>query len=132
MRQLLPPWMPAVGLHGGRINIVPVDFVVDALELISHKASIAKKCFHLVDPVGYRFGDVLDIFSRAAHAPRMNLFINAALIGFIPRGVKTSLMALALVRGMRNAIMGDLGLPEDMLTFVNYPMRFDCRETLLR
>ena len=130
MRQLLPPWMPAVGLEGGRINIVPVDFVVDALALISHKASIAKKCFHLVDPVGYRVGDVLDIFSRAAHAPRMNLFVNAALLGFIPRSVKKSLMALAPVRRVRDAIMADLGLPEDMLTFVNYPTRFDCRETL--
>ena len=130
MRQLLPPWMPAVGLEGGRINIVPVDFVVDALDVISHKTSIAKKCFHLVDPVGYRVGDVLDIFSRAAHAPKMNLFVNAALLGFIPRGVKKSLMALAPVRRVRNAVMADLGLPEDMLTFVNYPTRFDCRETL--
>jgi thioester reductase-like protein len=66
MRQLLPPWMPTIGLEGGRINIVPVDFVVDALDHISHKGGIAKRCFHLVDPVGYRVGDVLDIFSRAA------------------------------------------------------------------
>ncbi len=130
LRQLLPPWMPMVGLEGGRINIVPVDFVVDALDHISHKAAIAKKCFHLVDPQGYRVGDVLDIFSRAAHAPRMNLFVNAALLGFIPRGVKKSLMALAPVRRIRNAVMKDLGLPEDMLTFVNYPTRFDCRDTL--
>ncbi len=130
MRQLLPPWMPAVGLEGGRINIVPVDFVVDALDVISHKPDIARRCFHLVDPVGYRVGDVLDIFSRAAHAPKMNLFINAALLGFIPRGVKKSLMALAPVRRIRNAVMKDLGLPEDMLTFVNYPTRFDCRDTL--
>lgn len=36
---------------------------------------------HLVDPVGYRVGEVLDIFSKAAHAPKMNLFINAALQG---------------------------------------------------
>ena len=130
LRQLLPPWMPTVGLEGGRVNIVPVDFVVNALNVISHQQSIAKKCFHLVDPVGYRVGDVLDIFSRAAHAPRMNLFINAALLGFIPKSVKKSLMALAPVRRVRNAVMKDLGLPEDMLTFVNYPTRFDCRETL--
>ncbi len=130
LRQLLPPWMPTVGLEGGRVNIVPVDFVVNALNVISHQASIAKKCFHLVDPVGYRVGDVLDIFSRAAHAPRMNLFINAALLGFIPKGVKKSLMAMAPVRRVRNAVMKDLGLPEDMLTFINYPTRFDCRETL--
>ncbi len=130
MRQLLPPWMPSVGLEGGRINIVPVDFVVDALTVISHQNDIAKKCYHLVDPEGYRVGDVLDIFSKAAHAPKMNLFINAALLGFIPRSVTKGLMALAPVRRVRNAIMKDLGLPEDMLTFVNYPTRFDCRDTL--
>jgi len=129
MRQLLPPWMPSIGLEGGRVNIVPVDFVVNALAVISHKAAIESRCFHLVDPVGYRVGDVLDIFSRAAHAPRMNLFVNAALLGFIPRGVKKSLMALAPVRRVRNAVMADLGLPEDMMTFVNYPTRFDCRDT---
>src|SRR3989344_1615805 len=68
LRQLLPPWMPTVGLEGGRVNIVPVDFVVNALNVISHQKDITKKCYHLVDPVGYRVGDVLDIFSRAAHA----------------------------------------------------------------
>ena len=26
--------------------------------------------------------------------------------------------------------MKDLGLPEDMLTFINFPTRYDCRETL--
>lgn len=130
MRQLLPPWMPSVGLEGGRINIVPVDFVVDALHAISHQPDIASRCYHLVDPVGYRVGDVLDIFSKAAHAPKMNLFVNAALLGFIPRSVTKGLMALAPVRRVRNAIMKDLGLPDDMLTFVNYPTRFDCRDTL--
>ncbi|MDD2881598.1 MAG: SDR family oxidoreductase [Rhodoferax sp.] len=130
MRQLLPPWLPSIGLEGGRINIVPVDFVVDALNAISHQKDITQKCYHLVDPVGYRVGDVLDIFSKAAHAPKMNLFINAALLGFIPRSVTKGLMALAPVRRVRNAIMQDLGLPEDMLTFVNYPTRFDCRDTL--
>jgi NAD(P)-dependent dehydrogenase (short-subunit alcohol dehydrogenase family) len=128
MRQLLPPWMPAIGLEGGRVNIVPVDFVVDALDHISHKPDIDKRCFHLVDPVGYRVGDVLDIFSRAAHAPTMNLFVNAALFGFIPKSVKKGLMAVAPVRRIRNAIMKDLGLPEDILAFVNYPTRFDSRE----
>lgn len=130
MRQLLPPWMPSIGLEGGRVNIVPVDFVVNALDVISHKQGIAKQCYHLVDPVGYRVGDVLDIFSKAAHAPKMNIFVNAALLGFIPRSVTKTLMALAPVRRVRNAIMKDLSLPEDMLTFINYPTRFDCRDSL--
>jgi NAD(P)-dependent dehydrogenase (short-subunit alcohol dehydrogenase family) len=128
MRQLLPPWMPAVALEGGRINLVPVDYVVDALDHISHQGAISQRCFHLVDPVGYRVGDVLDIFSRAAHAPRMNVFVNAALLGFIPRSVTKGLLAIAPIRRVRNAVMKDLGLPEDILQFVNYPTRFDSRE----
>ena len=130
MRQILPPWMPSVGLEGGRINIVPVDFVVAALDHISHGQRAGGECFHLVDPTGYRVGDVLDILSKAAHAPKMNLFVNAALLGFIPKSVKKGLMALAPVRRVYRAVMQDLGLPEDMMTFVNYPTRFDCRLTL--
>jgi NAD(P)-dependent dehydrogenase (short-subunit alcohol dehydrogenase family) len=130
MRQILPPWFPSVGLEGGRINIVPVDFVVAALDHISHgKAETKGKCFHLVDPMGYRVGDVLDIFNKAAHAPKMNVFVNAALLGFIPKSVKKGLMALAPVRRIRNAVMKDLGLPDDILQMVNYPTRFDRRET---
>jgi len=130
MRQILPPWMPSIGLEGGRINIVPVDYVVAALDHISHTALEGSgQCFHLVDPEGLRVGDVLAIFSKAAHAPKMNVFVNAALLGFIPRGVKKSLMALAPVRRVRNAVMKDLGLPEEILTFVNYPTRFDDRDT---
>ena len=128
MRQILPPWMPSVGLEGGRINIVPVDFVVAALDHISHHHRANGKCYHLVDPQGYRVGDVLDIISRAAHAPKMNLFVNAALLGFVPKSVKKSLMALAPVRRIRNAVMKDLGLPDDMFTFINFPTRYDCRE----
>ena len=129
MRQILPPWFPSVGLEGGRINIVPVDFVVACLDHISHsRHAITGKCYHLVDPQGYRVGDVLDIFSKAAHAPKMNLFVNAALLGFIPKSVKKGLMALAPVRRIRNAVMKDLGLPEDIFQLVNYPTRFDRRE----
>ena len=131
MRQILPPWMPSVGLEGGRINIVPVDFVVAALDHISHsKLELNKQCFHLVDPDGYRVGDVLDIFSKAAHAPKMNLFINAALLGFIPKSVKKGMMTLAPVRRVRAAVMKDLGLPDDMMTFINFPTRYDCRDAL--
>ncbi len=129
LRRMLPPWMPTIGLEGGRINIVPVDFVVDAMDHLAHLEGQDGKCFHLTDPHPHRVGDVLQIFARAAHAPDMGLRINAALLGFIPKGVKKSLLALTPVRRIRNAVMKDLGLPNDILDFVNYPTRFDCRET---
>ncbi len=129
MRRLLPPWMPTIGLEGGRINLVPVDYVVAALDHIAHQPKLDGQCFHLTDPHPRRVGDVLNIFSRAAHAPDMALRINAALFGFIPRSIKKSLMALTPVRRVQRAVMKDLGLPEDILQCVNYPTRFDNRQT---
>jgi NAD(P)-dependent dehydrogenase (short-subunit alcohol dehydrogenase family) len=129
LRGMLPPWMPAVGIEGGRINIVPVDFVVDAMDHIAHAKDQDGKAFHLVDPTPNRVGDVLNTFAKAAHAPQMSLRVNAALLGFIPNSVKKGLLALTPVRRIKNAVMKDLGLPDDMLQFVNYPTRFDCRET---
>ncbi len=78
--------MPTIGIEGGRINIVPVDFVVDAIDHIAHAPNLDGKCFHLVDPEPMRVGDVLNTFARAAHAPSMTLRVNAALLGFIPQG----------------------------------------------
>jgi len=127
-RQLLPPWMPSIGLEGGRINLVPVDFVVAALDHIAHKKGLDGKCFNLVDQEPKRVGEVLNLFAKAGHAPPMSLYVNAALLGFIPNSVRKGLMSLTPVRRMRAAVLKDLGLPEDILTFINYPTRFDARD----
>jgi NAD(P)-dependent dehydrogenase (short-subunit alcohol dehydrogenase family) len=128
MRKALPSWMPTVGIEGGRINVVPVDFVVAAMDHIAHAKDEDGKCFHLTDPSPMRVGDLLNSFARAAHAPQMTMRINAALFGFIPRHVRKALFALTPIRRIRNAVMKDLGLPDSIFDFVNYPTRFDCRE----
>jgi NAD(P)-dependent dehydrogenase (short-subunit alcohol dehydrogenase family) len=128
IRQMLPPWMPTIGLEGGRINIVPVDYVVDAMDCIAHQSTLDGKCFHLTDPDPMRVGDVLNTFCRAAHAPTMSLRINAALLGFIPKSIMKGMMALTPLRRVRTAVMRDLGLPDDMMQFINYPTRFDNRD----
>ncbi len=129
MRKMLPAWMPTIGIEGGRINVVPVDFLVNAVDHIAHAKGEDGKCFHLVDPLPMRVGDLLNTFARAAHAPEMTMRINAALFSFIPRHMRKALLALTPVRRIRHAVMKDLGLPDDMFRFVNYPTRFDCRET---
>jgi thioester reductase-like protein len=77
LRNMLPPWMPTIGIEGGRINIVPVDFVANAMNYLAHKKGLDGKCFHLTDPEPHRIGEVLNIFAKAAHAPQMTLRINA-------------------------------------------------------
>ena len=129
MRKAMPAWMPAIGLEGGRVNIVPVDFVVKAMDHIAHKAGEDNKCFHLTDPKPMRIGEVLNLFAEAAHAPQMTMRIDARLFNYIPAVVKQGITMLPPARRISRQVMKDLGLPPEILKFINYPTRFDSRET---
>jgi thioester reductase-like protein len=128
MRQMLPPWMPTIGVEGGRINIVPVDFVAGALDYLAHKKGLDGKCFHLTDPAPHRVGEVLNIFARAAHAPEMTMRINAKMFGFIPAPILYGLGSLAPVKRAMRVVLHDLGIPRDVFQFINWPTRYDNRE----
>ena len=128
MRKMLPPWVPTIGIEGGRINIVPVDFVADALDHLSHKKGLDGKCFHLTDPHPHRIGEVMNIFARAAHAPQMTMRVNARMFGFIPAPILYGIGSLSPVKRMVRAVLKDLGVPKDVFEFVNWPTRYDNRE----
>ena len=128
LRKALPQWMPTVGIEGGRINLVPVDFVVDAMDHIAHRKGLDGGCFHLTDPEPRRVGEILNLFAKAAHAPQMTMRLNAKMFGFIPDFVVDSAMSLAPVRRIQKQLLADLGIPKDMFKFVNYPTRFDNRD----
>ncbi len=132
LRDALPSWVPMIGLEGGRINVVPVDFVVDAIDHLAHLDGLDGldgRTFHLTDPNPMRVGDMLNALAKAAHAPAFTMRVNAALFGFAPPAFTRGLMALTPFRRMRKMMMKELGLPDDIFMFVNYPTRFDCRET---
>jgi len=129
MRRTLPSWMPTIGLEGGRINIVPVDYVVGAMEYLAHKPRLDGRCFHLTDPKPMRIGQVLNLFANAAHAPQMSMRVDARLFNYIPAAVKQGLLMLPPVRRIYREVLKDLGMPPDVLKFINYPTRFDSRET---
>ncbi len=129
IRYALPQWVPTIGIEGGRLNIVPVDFVVNAMDHIAHLKGEDGKCFHLVDPDPYKVGEVLNIFCEAGHAPRMGMRIDSRMFGFIPPFIRQSLKNLPPVKRITGAIMDDLGIPASVMSFINYPTRFDARET---
>ena len=128
LRRVLPPWLPALGIEGGRLNLVPVDFVVEAMEHIAHLPGLDGGCFHLTDPKPRRVGDILNIFAHAGHAPQMTLRVNARMFGFIPEALRRAVLHMTPVRRIVEQLMRDFGLPPDIMKFVNYPTRFDCRE----
>jgi NAD(P)-dependent dehydrogenase (short-subunit alcohol dehydrogenase family) len=128
MRKMLPPWVPTIGIEGGRINIVPVDFVADALDYLAHKKGLDRRCFHLTDPAPHRIGEVLNIFAKAAHAPQMSMRINARMFGFIPAPILYGIGSLAPIKRMIRAVLKDLGIPKNVFQFINWPTRYDNRE----
>ncbi|MGK9872172.1 hypothetical protein O6151_23765, partial [Salmonella enterica subsp. enterica] len=85
---MLPQWMPTLGIEGGRINLVPVDYVADAMDHIAHKPKLDGHTFHLVDPAPQRVGEVLNTFARAAHAPEMTMRLDARMFAFLPSAVR--------------------------------------------
>ncbi len=129
IRGVLPAWVPTIGLEGGRLNIVPVDYVVNVLDHIAHKEGLDGGCFHITDPKPYRAGEVLNIFAEAGHAPRMAMRIDARLFGLVPNQVKQAIMSLPTVKQIADVTMKDLGIPAEVLKFFTYPTEFDCRET---
>ena len=85
------PGCRPLGLEGGRINLVPVDFVASAMDHIAHKPKLDGQCFHLTDPNPKRIGEVMNLFAQAAHAPLMSMRVDARLFSFIPAPVKQGL-----------------------------------------
>ena len=129
LRQTLPPWMPVLGIEGGRINMVPVDYVADAMDHIAHKKGLDGGCFHLVDPEPHRIGEVLNTFCRAGHAPEMSMRIDARMFAFVPPSLRGAVGNLPPIRRFIGMLLRDLKIPRAALDFVTYPTRFDNRET---
>ena len=129
IRETLPQWMPTLGIEGGRMNVVPVDFVADAMDHIAHKKGLDSHCFHLVDPEPMRFGEMMNTFARAAHAPEMTMRLDARMFGFIPAPLRVAMSSLPPVKRLTGMMLRDLQIPKSALEYIAYPTRFDCRET---
>ena len=129
LRNAVPSWVPMIGIEGGRINVVPVDFVVAAIDYLAHLGGLDGRTFHLTDPNPLRVGEMLNALAKAAHAPTFTVKVNAGLFGLAPAALRRAMMALTPLRRMRKMMMKELGLPDDIFMFVNYPTRFDSRET---
>lgn len=129
LRNTLPPWVPLVGLEGGKFNIVPVDYVVSAMDHIVHLPDKDGECFHLTDQEHYSMGEVVNIFAHAGHTPQFSMRIDSRMFGFIPSVVRDTLANLPPVKRIVRTMLNDMGLPESVLMFMNYPTRYDNRET---
>ncbi len=131
LRGALPPWMPTIGIEGKEINLVPVDFVAAAMDHIAHLDDERWDgiAFSLTDPSPKSAGQVINQFARAGHGPQMGLRLDPKMFAMVPPQVRAGMMMLPPVKRIRNTVLADLGIPDSVLTYINYPTSFDCRNT---
>ena len=127
MRDLLPHWVPLVGVDAGVLPIVPVDFVAAAIDYLAHAVGLDGRTFHLVDPNAHNAGEACNILCEAARAPGFALRLGFPdLSSLVPDLLRDRLPdASQLIPGR---LLAEFGIPPAALAAINTPTIFDARE----
>ena len=126
---MLPPWIPLIGIDGGCFNIVPVDFVASAIDHIAHQPDLDGECFHLTADKHYSLGEIMNIFASVADAPKMPVRLDASLMDSVPGVLRKGVSTLTPAKFLLHQALEGLDIPEGALRFLTYPTRFDNART---
>ncbi|HSS60843.1 MAG TPA: SDR family oxidoreductase [Candidatus Limnocylindrales bacterium] len=126
LRNAVPQWVPLIGIEGGEVNIVPVDFVARALDAIGHREGLDGLTFHLTDPSPQRLGDVTNEFCRAAHAPQFTLRVDSRAGRMLPQDARTMLEHWRVAQTLKRSLLAGLRIPEEAIRFASSRARFSC------
>jgi NAD(P)-dependent dehydrogenase (short-subunit alcohol dehydrogenase family) len=124
LRAALPPWLPLVGFEGGEVNLVPVDFVARALDHLGAMEGQDGQTFHLVDPRPPSFGDAVNEFCRAAHAPQFTLRVDRRAFAVVPEGLRGILSSWRMLEVLRKQLLAGARIPTAALAYVGSRAHF--------
>jgi thioester reductase-like protein len=107
--------IPQFGRSEATFNVVPVDFVVDALLAGAGEETAVGQTLHLVDPEPVTASELLTILSReyAGREPAYRA----------PGRMAMASLRIPAVRRMFG------GAPSESIQYLNHPVRFDTRRT---
>jgi thioester reductase-like protein len=105
--------IPQFGASAAPFNVVPVDFVVDALTAAASDPATAGETLHLVDPEPISALELTRTLSReyAGREPSYKL---------PPKAIELSLKSKAVRKAFS-------GAPPESIVYLNHPVRFDTR-----
>ncbi|HEX2086244.1 MAG TPA: SDR family oxidoreductase [Solirubrobacteraceae bacterium] len=105
--------IPQFGRSGAPFNVVPVDFVVDAIAALSLDESANRETLHLVDPDPLTAKELTQVLAReyAGREPRLR----------VPAKAVEESLRFRAVREMFE------GAPRESIRYLNHPVRFDTR-----
>jgi NAD(P)-dependent dehydrogenase (short-subunit alcohol dehydrogenase family) len=128
LRNAIPQWVPLVGIEGGEVNIVPVDFVARALDAIGHREGLDGGTFHLIDPAAQSLGDVTNELCRAAHAPQFTLRVDSRAARMLPSETRAMLEHWSVAQTLKRRLLDGVRIPEEAIRFASSRARFTCEK----
>jgi NAD(P)-dependent dehydrogenase (short-subunit alcohol dehydrogenase family) len=129
LRGVMPSWLRGVGIDGGQINIVPVDYVAQSMDHLAHQPGLDGRAFHLTDPEPMSVAELIKVLTKAAHAPGFAVNVDAKLFDAIPRPIRKGVARLPGVSQLTDLVLAELGIPRQMFTYLSYPTTFDSTKT---
>jgi len=114
---VLPSLTPIMLPDTGRTNIVPVDYVVDALVALMHADGADGRAFHLTAEKTIGLRGIYRGVAKAAGLPPLR--------GSLPRSMATSVLkASGRAKRVRNMAATQLGIPPEVLDVVDLAPTF--------
>jgi NAD(P)-dependent dehydrogenase (short-subunit alcohol dehydrogenase family) len=131
LRDRLPAWLPLVGVDLGETNVVPVDYVAQAMDHLAHLPGHDGEAFHLVNPEPQNTVEVVNLFCAAAGAPQ---FARPAPPVRLPRALRpaalfNTLVKQAPVQLLLDQTLGRAGIPAEVLAHTGFTAVFDSSRT---
>ncbi|MEI5673883.1 MULTISPECIES: SDR family oxidoreductase [unclassified Nocardioides] len=135
MRDRLPAWLPLVGVDLGDTNVVPVDYVVQAMDHLAHLPDRDGETFHLVDPDPQPVVDLVNAFCAAAGAPRFATPVDRSVTRLLPRvlqpaGLLNAIAKVGPVQGALDLLTRQVGIPAEVLAHTAFVPAFEATRTL--
>jgi thioester reductase-like protein/NADP-dependent 3-hydroxy acid dehydrogenase YdfG len=114
---VLPRFTPLVLPDTGRTNVVPVDYVVDAVVTIMHVPDRDGQTFHLTAPKSIGLAQIYRGVAKEARLPE--------LLGSLPGSLAAPLLtATGRAKILRNMAATQLGIPAEILDVVDLAPTF--------
>ena len=128
LSKVVPEGLPLLMNKAGLLNIVPVDYVVAAMDHLAHLPGHDRECFFLTDPDGIRVGDLLKTLMRVSHGPKLRA-VDASLLDSATRLAGKGIGHLGPVRKLGERLIAQMGIPPQVVAYINYPTHFDSTRT---
>jgi NAD(P)-dependent dehydrogenase (short-subunit alcohol dehydrogenase family) len=126
--KVMPEGFPLLMSKAGNLNIVPVDFVADAIDHLAHLPDHNQQCFFITDPDGVRVGSLIKTLLEVSGGGKLKALEAPAFDSATEKAGK-ALSKIGAVKSLSNRLIKRLGVPTEVMAYLNYPTLYDNEQT---